>query len=46
METKIYYTVNNQGDGSVCVRWFDTEELARWDESHMDEGWGEDLSLI
>ena len=38
---KIYYNVHNCGDGSVRVNFFDSEELADWDEEHQYEGWGE-----
>lgn len=39
--TLFYYNIQNNGDGSVSIRWYDSQELAEWDEEHMDEGWGE-----
>ena len=41
MKTEIWYNIQNGGDGSVHLRWFESKELARIDEEHMDEGWGE-----
>ena len=38
----LWYSVENCGDGSAYPRWFDTEELADWHQSHLDEEWGED----
>lgn len=38
---KIYYSVQNMGDGSAYPWFFTTKELAEWDQRHMDEGWGE-----
>ena len=37
----IYYSIANGGDGSAYPLWFDTEELARWHQDHIDPGWGE-----
>lgn len=41
MKQTFYYSVANCGDGSVSVNFFDSKELADWDEEHMAEGWGE-----
>lgn len=38
---KIYYSVQNGGDGSAYPWFFTTQKLADWDQEHMDEGWGE-----
>ncbi len=38
---KLYYSIQNGGDGSAYPEWFDSEKLARWDQDHMYEGWGE-----
>jgi hypothetical protein len=40
-QRKIYYSIQNYGDGSAGPSWFDTEELAELDQELMDEGWGE-----
>ena len=37
----IYYSVSNGGDGSAYPHWFESMELAEWDQEHMYEGWGE-----
>jgi hypothetical protein len=39
---KIYYSIQNGGDGSAYPVFLESQELARWDQEHMDEGWGED----
>ncbi len=44
MITKIWYSVQNGGDGSAYPVWMESEALARWDQDNMDEGWGEDCS--
>ncbi len=41
METKIWYSVNNCGDGSAYPMWMESEELANLDQEYMLEGWGE-----
>ncbi len=38
---KLYYSVQNCGDGSAYPMFLESEELATWDQAHMDEGWGE-----
>ena len=38
---KLYYSVQNGGDGSAYPMFLESEELAEWDQAHMDEGWGE-----
>lgn len=38
---KIYYSIQNGGDGSAYPVFFNTEELAEWDQDHLWEGWGE-----
>lgn len=37
----IYYSIQNGGDGSAYPLFLSTSKLARWDQDHMDEGWGE-----
>ncbi len=37
----IYYSMQNCGDGSAYPVLFDTEELAKWHQDHLREGWGE-----
>lgn len=37
----IYYSIQNGGDGSAYPMFLSTSKLARWDQDHMDEGWGE-----
>jgi hypothetical protein len=41
MKKRIYYSIQNGGDGSAYPRWMESEELAEWDQRNMDEGWGE-----
>jgi len=41
MQRKIYYSVQNCGDGSAYPRLFESMELAELDQDMMDEGWGE-----
>lgn len=41
MNIKLFYSIQNCGDGSVYLRWWSSEELANWDEEHASEGWGE-----
>jgi hypothetical protein len=41
MKKRLYYSIQNGGDGSAYPRWMESEELAEWDQRHMDEGWGE-----
>lgn len=41
MTMNIYYSVQNCGDGSAYPMFLSTSKLARWDQDHMDEGWGE-----
>lgn len=38
---KIWYSIQNGGDGSAFPYWFLTEEEAEKDQENMDEGWGE-----
>lgn len=38
---RIYYSVQNCGDGSAYPLFLSTQELADWDQERMDEGWGE-----
>jgi hypothetical protein len=44
MKTKIYYSVQNCGDGSAYPTFMETEALADWDQEHQYEGWGENCS--
>ena len=37
----LHYSVQNCGDGSAYPRFFESKELARFDQDNMDEGWGE-----
>ena len=41
METKLYYSVHNGGDGSAYPRLYESMELAELDQKYMYEGWGE-----
>lgn len=41
MVTKIWYSVQNGGDGSAYPELMESEELAELDQDWMDEGWGE-----
>jgi hypothetical protein len=41
MKLTVYYNVGNGGDGSAYPQFFESMELAEWDEEHEDEGWGE-----
>lgn len=41
MKHRLYYNIQNGGDGSVSLELFESKELANWDEDHMSEGWGE-----
>ena len=40
----IAYSIVSGGDGSASIIYMESEELAQWDQDHMDEGWGEDCS--
>ncbi len=41
MLTKIWYSVENCGDGSAYPQLMESEALAQFDQDNMDEGWGE-----
>lgn len=41
---KLFYSVQNGGDGSAYPHLFESLELADWDQEHMYEGWGENCS--
>lgn len=41
---KIYYSLQNAGDGSVYIDWVESQELATWLQESDDEGWAEDCS--
>lgn len=41
MVTKIWYSVQNCGDGSAYPKLMESEELCELDQKYMDEGWGE-----
>jgi hypothetical protein len=41
MTKTIYYSVRNCGDGSASPIFFESMELAEWDQEHQYEGWGE-----
>ena len=38
---KIWYSIQNGGDGSAYLSYFPTEAEAQDDQDNMDEGWGE-----
>jgi hypothetical protein len=38
---KVYYSIINGGDGSAYPHWYESQELADWDNDHQSEGWGE-----
>jgi hypothetical protein len=38
---KVWWSIQNGGDGSASPAWFLTEEHADKDQGEMDEGWGE-----
>lgn len=40
-ETKVYYSIQNGGDGSAYPKYFLTQAEADNDQETMDEGWGE-----
>jgi hypothetical protein len=37
----VYYSVINGGDGSAYPHFWESKELAEWDEEHDYEGWAE-----
>ena len=41
---RIYYSIQDNGDGSASVMFLETQELATWDQEQMTEGWAEDCS--
>lgn len=42
MEHKIWYSVENCGDGSAYPKFMESQALCEIDQKYMDEGWGED----
>ena len=44
MKLKIYYSVENCGDGSAYPRFFSTMEQAEKHQNDQNEGWGEDCT--
>lgn len=40
-EYKIWYMIQNGGDGSAYVQYYDSKELAEWSEEQDDEGFAE-----
>jgi len=40
-KVEVYYACMNNGDGSVSLEWFLTEDKANEEERGQDEGWGE-----
>lgn len=40
--TKIWYSVRSGGDGSAHICLMESEKLCELDQTHMDEGWGEE----
>lgn len=41
MKVIIYYNVGDGGDGSAYPQFYESEELAKWDEEIHDPRWGE-----
>ena len=41
MITKIWYSVQNMGDGSAYPYFMESEAQCELDQKYMDEGWGE-----
>lgn len=41
MKHKIWYSVENCGDGSAYPKFMESEALCEIDQRYMDEGWGE-----
>ena len=41
MKLKLYYSVQNCGDGSAYPRLMESMELAAFDQAHMGDAWGE-----
>jgi hypothetical protein len=37
----VWYSIQNNGDGSCSLKWFLSENEAEKDQEDMDEGWGE-----
>lgn len=37
----LYQTIRSGGDGSANATLMESQELADWDQDHLDEGWGE-----
>lgn len=47
MQLKLYYSVQNGGDGSAYPDFMESKELAEWDQDHMgDDRWGENCSGV
>ena len=44
MKYKIWYSVQNGGDGSAYPRFMESEALCIIDQKYMDEGWAEDCT--
>lgn len=42
MKKTIWMSIQNGGDGSAYPLLVESRELAELDQSHMDEGWGEE----
>ncbi len=43
MKTKIWYSIQNGGDGSAGIELMESEELCKIDQKFLgDDGWGED----
>lgn len=40
-KVEVYYACMNNGDGSVSLEWYLTDEEAEAAEDNQDEGWGE-----
>lgn len=41
MKTRFFFSIQNNGDGSASLLFFESAELARLDQDYMEEGWGE-----
>jgi len=41
VQTEVWYSIQNGGDGSAYPKWFLTQRDTEQDQSQMNEGWGE-----
>lgn len=40
----VYYSIENGGDGSAYLDWYETQEDAEFAQEYQYEGWAEDCS--